>query len=533
MRRTVKILSLVATVLWIAMATPTVAEDVRGEFRVATGSTFGAILDGVAPEGELREPRLPGSRLELVVVEGSLSIIEHDGYLSVVGEVRNDDDRIAGALRLEAAGVDETGSLVATGSGRIYGAAPAVISPGVPWDIVVPGATAVFIATLSNPGSAIETVLVRATGIASDVTLGWFPLVRAADWEVSEAPFGVLLHTVVRNDGPDDMVGLNATVVLRNLDGAVIGAARAYPDADRIGGYLGGIRAGQEAQVFMALPLDRDTVDAADLEDRFAGRFFTGGRFDYAVIGVAHSPGAGGAVWRSSLGLTNLSGAPGRVRLTYRAGGGSWSTDLDLADGESVLTDDVVGAFPGVPDRSAGYLQIGSDVPLTVGGRTANQAPAGGFGQVLPVVTPAETFENSVSVAPVVLSPLRGGERFRSNIGLVNLSGRHCDARVEIFDAGGTPITDFGWRELGATEWLQLNDVMPDGVERATASVDVEFGCPVTVYASVIEKATGDPTTVFPDRQTEIAFGGWEPDPRGGFVVIPWADQEPPEPAGP
>jgi hypothetical protein len=76
--------------------------------------------------------------------------------------------------------------------------------------------------------------------------------------------------------------------------------------------------------------------------------------------------------------------------------------------------------------------------------------------------------------------------------------------------------------ELEATEWRQYNNVVPRGVDSATATVAGVFGCPVTAYASVIEEATGDPTTITFEPQIEISA---DPYRRGPIFTVPWADQ--------
>ncbi len=97
----------------------------------------------------------------------------------------------------------------------------------------------------------------------------------------------------------------------------MLAAGRDYPRADLIGGYLGGLRSGDETEVEMFLTIDEAAFETATLETRADGYRYTGGFFRYGVAGIAHSPGAEASVWRSSLGLTNDSGAPAGVTLTY------------------------------------------------------------------------------------------------------------------------------------------------------------------------------------------------------------------------
>jgi len=305
----------------------------------------------------------------------------------------------------------------------------------------------------------------------------------------------------------------------------MIVAQRIYPGGERIGGYLGGIRAGAEIDVGFLEYVDLEEIAADSVETMLAGRPYEGGRFDFGLAGVAHLPGAEGTVWRSSLGLTNRSGAAGGVALAYHHSGGRVAAELVLADGEAVDFEDVVQSLFGVGGASAGYVQIRSTVPLTVSGRTANETPDGGFGQALPVYTRAMTFDISIGL-PGVLSTLRGGPQFRTNIGLVNMADAECTARVQLLDQTGAVVSDPGQIHLGPTEWRQLNNAVPASVEGAYATVEPQGGCPIWAYASVIENATGDPTTVLLVPGTEIDLAPWRA--RGFAGGHPWADMEPP-----
>jgi len=119
-----------------------------------------------------------------------------------------------------------------------------------------------------------------------------------------------------------------------------------------------------------------------------------------------------------------------------------------------------------------------------------------------------------------VLSALRGGSSYRTNIGLVNFGSESCSAHVAVHDAEGQTAADWGWIELERTEWRQVNRAIPSELEVAYATVEPEPGCPIWAYASVIEEGTGDPVTVSLERVVEI-------DLRPGYhplrFVNPWA----------
>jgi hypothetical protein len=214
------------------------------------------------------------------------------------------------------------------------------------------------------------------------------------------------------------------------------------------------------------------------------------------VAGIAETAGANQTRWRSNLALLNLSGGPVSAGLSYRHEDGVAESGLTLLDGELVEFEDAAGQLFGVPD-SAGAVEVDADGPLVVTARTYNDAPAGTYGQFLPGVAEA------ASLAPGdrgLLSQLKSGDRFRTNIGFVSFSGAPCSVRVTLRDqAGGSLAT--ATAEVPPGGWSQLNRVFANAgfsdVPLGSAEVEVlTGGCRVWAYASVVDNDSGDPTTV-------------------------------------
>ena len=91
---------------------------------------------------------------------------------------------------------------------------------------------------------------------------------------------------------------------------------------------------------------------------------------------------------------------------------------------------------------------------------------------------------------------LRGGPRFRTNIGLVNMADQVCSVRVRIFEPSGVVVSDPGLVAMRPTEWRQLNNAVRTGVDAAYATIEPLMGCPIWAYASVVDNLSNDPTTV-------------------------------------
>lgn len=512
---------LMITIGLIALAGPSAAAGIR-----VTAGDLGTTAPGSTSAVSAPEAADIGDEVVLTVLDETLTITQSGSLLSLMGLVRNDGDETVVLRQLEAAAFDTEGTLIAVVTGRLYGDTVEPSSVVGPDEGVAPGASAAFAISLAAPTAAVDTVRIRASGIAADVGIAEPPLEAVTEWEIDETQYGIpRASCVMRNPGADDLVGISATVVLTNPDGTVLAVERVYPRGERIGGYLGGIRAGQEMPVEIFFRADLDRVEAAELDVQYAGRVYNGGSFRYGVVGVARNTGVGGSVWRSSLTLTNRSGAAAAVALRYYHDNESADAALVIANGETVHHDDVARSLFGVPGSSVGYVQIASSAPLTVAGRTANEMPGGGFGQALPVYTPGMTID---LMAGGVLTGLRGGPAFRTNLGLVNMTESDCVCRVALYDRDGAPISVRPAVEVGPTSWLQLNDVVPQGIDAAAAVVDPD-GCWMWSYASVIDGSTNDPTTVDVELETVVDLTPFE-FRRYGFVMGSWATLPAPEP---
>jgi len=499
-----------------------------GEFRPATDSWPVAGAES-GPDGSAVKVADVGDPVVLTVLDGTVTSSQIGGLRTLIGQVRNDSDEVVVLDRLEAAVFDSDGALVAVATGRIYGDAMAPDPVVGSVEGLAPGAIAAFSVSMLAQEDDVEAVMIRASGHAADVEIADPALEVVTDWEIGESPHGIVTAScIVRNVTDHDVVGVSATAVLTDPDGTVFAVERVYPSGAVIGGFSGGVRAGEELTVNLAFDAERDRVEQAGWDVRFSGRTYDGGSFRYGVVGLAHTIGVSGSVWRSSLTLTNRSGAAAAVRLRYFEGNRTADAALEIADGETVDRDDVVRSLFDVSGASAGSVQISSSAPLTVAGRTVNRMPAGTFGQALPVFTPTMTID---LMGGGVLTGLRGGPTFRTNVGLANMSDRDCTCRVELYDRDGAVLLVRPAVEVGATSWRQLNDIVPPGIDVAHAVVDPD-GCPMWSYASVIERSSGDPTTVDVELRTVVDLTPAQ-FRRPGVVMGAWADLPAPEPPTP
>jgi hypothetical protein len=462
----------------------------------------------------------PGFR-ELTVLEETVTVSPWSRLTGVHGEIRNDNEITVAIASLQVVALDNGGQLLDAVRTSVSGVPPCEPYE-YPQALLKAGGTNAFSVFLNCEFSEVATVLIRAIGSEWSYEPCEIALDLMDEWDIEDQDEWIALRGTIRNTIDRDIIDLRVTVVARASSGEIVNLVHQYPWAEIIGGYTGGLREGEELEVMLHLNIPFDDLDSVSLETSITGRPYYGARFEYGVVGIAHSPGVNGSVWRSSLAATNLSGAPASAVLTYYHSGGQADALLELLDGESVFYEDVARTLFSVAGQSSGYIQITSSAPLTFTGRTSNESNIGGFGQSLPVYTPEMTrlwFGD--------LSGLRGGEAFRTNIGLVNMATGDCTCRVRLFRPNGDLLRDFAEIELSETEWFQLNDVIPEHVEVAYATIDPGQGCWMWAYASVIEEATGDPTTIEVEPPTVIDLA---PVRGAGFLMGGWPEQELPVP---
>ncbi len=248
---------------------------------------------------------------------------------------------------------------------------------------------------------------------------------------------------------------------------------------------------------------------------------------------VAKAQGAAGTDWRSDLSISNLSDATVTVGLAYfpEKQDNVWTMTfpktVDLGPGETSVVQDVIGSlFPEYGSATKGPLLVmvenatgGTTSPrLAVTSRAYNAAdPDATYGQTVPSTQLGIVSGEGVSV----MTGVAQNSRFRTNIGIVNLSGTlypvpgavRLKARIRIYDEAGNLRYD-GVREvekLSLRQWNLKDDFGIDNLDggRVEVSVDpssegydpcaVSFGfmgsaaAPALIaYYSKVDNATGD-----------------------------------------
>jgi hypothetical protein len=208
----------------------------------------------------------------------------------------------------------------------------------------------------------------------------------------------------------------------------------------------------------------------------------------------SHASGVNQSQWRTDLGLLNTGTAAANAEVRYYVGVGVATSAASVAAGAQSILVDIVGQVGG---SGSGALEVRSDQPLKITSRTYNQSTSGTFGQGYDAITTAQGLSAGQSAW---LPHLAENASYRSNIGLTNTGTARAAATVELHDGSGALLTSYDVG-LDAGEWKQETQPFKSktgqtNMARGYAKVRVTSGAGVVAYASLIDNATNDPTTV-------------------------------------
>ncbi len=223
----------------------------------------------------------------------------------------------------------------------------------------------------------------------------------------------------------------------------------------------------------------------------------------YLVPGVAHASGLAGSVWRSDLAVVNPSAAAATLTLTFHDHdtGATTTASRTLSAGATEEWVDVMVSTLGfaATDQVKGVLEVASTEALGISCRTYNQETATRtYGQQLPALTGADALPEG---AEGIVPHLKRGDAFRTNLGVVNLGDEVATVTVRLFGPSGEQVGADRSLTVAAGRWQQQTDVLSwagaGDREIAYARLEVEPATArVWAYASLVDNATGDPTTV-------------------------------------
>ncbi len=223
------------------------------------------------------------------------------------------------------------------------------------------------------------------------------------------------------------------------------------------------------------------------------------------VPGIAHSPGAQASAWRSNLAVVNRGHRTAEMLLSFRPNDfadPSINVNHRLGPGATIEWADVLVSCFGLDEQTSarGVVQIGADSPLAITARTYNQTEQGSFGQYLPALTADDGLgEGVVGVIP----QLKKTSAFRTNVAALNLGATSCDVAISLYRGDSSQVGTTATLTVLPGRYQQADDIFGSGhtaagsqeIAYATVTV-VTPGGTVWAFASLVDNATGDPTTI-------------------------------------
>jgi uncharacterized repeat protein (TIGR01451 family) len=238
-------------------------------------------------------------------------------------------------------------------------------------------------------------------------------------------------------------------------------------------------------------------------------------QYSLIVPAVGHLPGIDSA-WQSDVRLTNAGFRSTRYRLTFTraagTSGGVKQTDVNVDAGATIAFDDIVKSWYGfgsLGDGESGMLEIvpiddppNSSLVTVASSRTYNVTSTGTLGQFIPAI-PFPSFIGKAATGGLAqilsLQQIAQSAAYRTNVGLVDGSGKGASAVISIFNGAGTKLLDIS-QTLAAGQQLQLNALLAqNNITLSDGRIEVKVtggDGKVTAYASVVDGGTGDPLLV-------------------------------------
>jgi uncharacterized repeat protein (TIGR01451 family) len=235
------------------------------------------------------------------------------------------------------------------------------------------------------------------------------------------------------------------------------------------------------------------------------------------IPSVGHLAGLG-SQWLSDIRIANITALSKNVMLTFSGGSATSSavkqTTINIAAGATSALDDIVRNWYGVgalgestngvltlqPLDATGKPDLSVTTATVAASRTYNSSAAGTLGQFIPAVPLASFISKAPGAASILtLQQIAQTDTFRTNLGLVEVTGNPATLLVSVFNAAGDKLLGLPV-SLGAGEQRQLNSFLADnGITLTNGHIEVQATGgtgKVTAYASVIDDQSTDPLFV-------------------------------------
>jgi hypothetical protein len=248
------------------------------------------------------------------------------------------------------------------------------------------------------------------------------------------------------------------------------------------------------ASVLDAVTSDPMLIDAVPVNAAGAKR--------YVVPGIASLDAGGGNHWRSDVRVFNNGSSPQTMTVTFTPQGApaqAQSAPFTLGVGEVRALDDILRGTFGTDNVGGSIAVTTSDASqLAVTARTYFATANGTFGQFIPAFT--ESSGSGPGERAQQILQVEQSDRFRTNLGLVELSGNPATVEVTAF-APEMKVQSTVTLSLGPNEYVQYGSILAQlglpNIYNARLAVRVTSAQGrVAGYGCLIDNISGDPTYV-------------------------------------
>ena len=225
----------------------------------------------------------------------------------------------------------------------------------------------------------------------------------------------------------------------------------------------------------------------------------------YIVPGVAELDNGGANNFHSDVRIFNGGASDVVATLTFypfTGFPGAAPKSLTIPRGQIAVLDNILPAFFNV-SATGGSVLITTPSPssLVATARTFTTVEKGTYGQFIPGVTPPEGV--ALGDRSLQILQLEHSDRFRSNLGLVELTGNPVTVQISLYMPDSKTTASYPV-SLGANEFKQINGVIatffgqvtPQTYNARIAVQVIDGTGRVSAYGSVIDNQSHDPTYV-------------------------------------
>ena len=222
------------------------------------------------------------------------------------------------------------------------------------------------------------------------------------------------------------------------------------------------------------------------------------------IAAAAHTKGLEDSLWRTDVELVNTSASDASVTLEFYPADSDntshGSRQLFVPAGTAIRLSDVLMLEFSASGAGALRASVSSGA-VVITSRTFNQAPNGTLGQFIPARPETAAI---VAGASGILLQLRRDADFRSNVGMVNLTGQPIQVTADYYQADGTHLGTRTY-DLAPFAFHQHTRAVPGSQDVQGGFVVLgspTAGASFMAYASVVDNHSQDPTYI-PAAQPE------------------------------